>query len=90
VSGYEGLGTKYVLPKNPAKVRMVMRVDRFGLKAVGICNNVKRVKHVKYNTFRPKVSESGARISGPIPSMTTKPVWQPMTAFLDVLRDSAI
>ena len=69
---------------------MVMRVGRFGLKAVGICNNVKRVKQIKYKTFRPKVSERGARIRGPMHNMITKPVWQPITEFREVRRDSAI
>ena len=40
--------------------------------------------------FLPKVSLSGARIRGPTPSMITKPVWQPMTAFSVVSRDAAI
>jgi hypothetical protein len=47
-------------------------------------------KQLKYMTFRPKVSESGARIKGPRPSMITNPVWQPMTLPVLVCKDFAI
>jgi len=48
------------------------------------------VKHQRYIAFRPKVSDKGARIRGPIPSITTKPVWQLMTAVCVTFRDFAI
>jgi len=47
-------------------------------------------KQLRYMTFRPKVSESGARIKGPRPSIITKPVWHPITLPLEVCRDFAI
>jgi len=78
------------LPKKPATTRIVMRSGRFLLKAVGNCNSVKAVKQVKYNGFLPKVSERGARIRGPIPSIMTNPVWQAITLFRGTFRDSAI
>lgn len=47
-------------------------------------------KFVK-NTIRlPKVSDMGAWMSGPIPSMQTKPACAPRTAFWDVWNSEAI
>ena len=64
----------YVLPKKPAKVRKVMRTGKVFARAVGIWSRVNAVKQIKYSGFLPKVSLSGARISGPTPNMTTNPV----------------
>jgi hypothetical protein len=79
-----------LLPKKPAKVRKTTKVGRFGLKAVGICRRVNIAKQVKYRTFLPNVSDNGARIRGPIPSMMTKPVWQAITESVGTPRESAI
>lgn len=57
---------------------------------VGICNKVKILKQTRYSGFLPNVSESGTGINGPTPSMTTKPVWYPITPSVVVWRDSAI
>lgn len=58
--------------------------------AVGICSKVKIVKQMRYTGFLPNVSDNGARTSGPTPSITTNPVWQPMTLFFSTLKESAI
>lgn len=47
-------------------------------------------KHVRYNVRRPNVSDSGASINGPTPSMTTNPVVVPITAVVEQLRSVAI
>jgi hypothetical protein len=80
----------YILPNKPARVRRVMSTGRVFARAVGICNSVNTVKQTKYNDFFPKVSLRGASISGPIPNITTNPVWQPTTAFSEAFKDSAI
>ena len=79
-----------ILPKNPLKVRTVISPWIFGANAVGICNSANIEKQTRYSFLRPKVSERGARISGPIPSRTTKPVVAPTTTSPVVLRSSAI
>ncbi|KAG4431307.1 hypothetical protein IFR05_013204 [Cadophora sp. M221] len=43
-----------------------------------------------YNGFLPNVSDSGASINGPTPSITTKSVWHSITPSVVVWRDSAI
>lgn len=78
------------LPKKPETVRSAINTAIFGLKAVGIWRSVNTVKHERYSALRPKVSESGARTRGPMPSMMTKPVVAPMTMSVVVLRPSAI
>ena len=60
-----------ILPKNPETVLIAIMKEAFGLKAVGICNKAKQPKQLRYNILLPKVSEKGARTSGPMPSMTT-------------------
>jgi hypothetical protein len=67
-----------------------MRNAMFGASAAGIWSRVKIEKHTRYIFLRPNVSDSGARIKGPIPSMTTKPVVVPITAVVLHLRSSAI
>ena len=62
----------------------------FGLSAVGICNRVNIEKQTRYSFRRPKVSESGARINGPMPREMTKPVVAPTTVVDEVPRSSAI
>ena len=62
------------LPKKPANVRTKIKVSILGVRALGIWSRLKAVKHDKYIGRRPNVSERGASISGPIPSMITKPV----------------
>jgi hypothetical protein len=78
------------LPKKPAMLRTVMRKAMFGASAAGIWRSVKTEKQVKYMTLRPNVSESGARSSGPTPSITTNPVVVPMTAVVEHFKSSAI
>jgi len=51
---------------------------------------VNKVKQIKYSGLLPKVSLKGASMRGPIPSMITKPVWQPITSFSEAFNDSAI
>ena len=79
-----------ILPKNPLNVLTTIKLSAFGLKAVGICSNAKIEKQIKYNFLRPNVSDSGARIRGPIPSETTKPVVAPTITSPVVPRSSAI
>lgn len=62
------------LPKKPAKVRTVTRNPKLGARAVGICKRAKMVKQPRYKDFLPNVSDSGARIKGPMPNITTNPV----------------
>ena len=62
----------------------------FGLKAVGTCRIAKIEKQTRYNLLLPKVSDSGARIRGPTPRKTTKPVVAPTTALEELLRSEAI
>lgn len=69
---------------------MAMSVSTLGLKAVGIWSSVKIEKHDKYSVLRPNVSDSGARIRGPNPSITVNPVVAPMTTFIVVPKSSAI
>lgn len=78
------------LPKKPAKLLTVIKKAMFGASAVGICRRVKIVKQIRYMGRRPNVSLSGARRSGPMPNMTTKPVVVPMTAVVEQLRSFAI
>ena len=79
-----------ILPKNPLNVLNTIKLSAFGLKAVGICSNAKIEKQTKYNFLRPNVSDSGARMRGPIPRKTTKPVVAPTMISVDVPRSSAI
>ena len=83
-------GTEYVLPKKPDIVRMAIRLATFGLNAVGICKREKAEKQMRYSFRLPNVSDKGARIRGPMPRETTKPVVAPMTALGVVSRQSAI
>lgn len=69
---------------------MVINTGRLFANAVGICSSVKTVKQTRYSGFRPNVSDSGARIKGPIPSIITKPVWHPITPLGVAWRDLAI
>jgi hypothetical protein len=78
------------LPKKPEILRMVMRKAMFGASAVGICRRAKQPKHTRYRFLRPNVSDSGARTSGPMPNITTKPVVVAMTFMVVVLRSFAI
>lgn len=78
------------LPKNPLIVRIAIKDSTFGLNAVGICNKAKMEKQTR-NSFRlPNVSESGARMRGPMPRKITKPVVAPTTVVSSVLRSFAI
>ena len=79
-----------LLPKKPLSVLTVIKATTFGLKAVGICNNAKIEKHIRYNFRRPNVSLNGANIRGPMPRKTTKPVVAPTTTLSVVFRSSAI
>ena len=79
-----------LLPKRPDMVLTAINVSTLGLKAVGICSNVKTEKQTKYNFRRPKVSDKGAKINGPMPSKTTNPVVAPTTVVSVVLRYVAI
>jgi len=81
---------KVVLPKNPLTVLTAIRVSTFGLKAVGICNNANIEKQTRYSFRLPNVSDSGAKIKGPIPRKTTKPVVAPTIFSLEVPRSFAI
>jgi hypothetical protein len=78
------------LPKKPDNVLIAISVSTLGARALGICSSAKMVKQTRYSFLRPKVSLSGARNSGPMPSMTTKPVVHPMTMLLVVPKSSAI
>ena len=78
------------LPKKPLTVRTAMNASTVGLNAVGTCSTAKMEKHARYNFRRPNVSDSGARIKGPIPRKTTKPVVAPTTVVSVVLRSLAI
>ena len=69
---------------------MAINVSILGASALGICSRAKKVKHTRYSFLRPKVSLSGARIRGPIPRKTTKPVVHPITMLLVVPKSSAI
>ena len=80
----------YVLPKNQANVRRVMRTSKVFARAVGIWSKVKKVKQIRQRGFLPNVSLRGARRIGPIPNTTTNPVWQPITSFSRAFKDSAI
>lgn len=86
----QGLMDEYILPKKPLIVLTAIKVPKFGLKAVGICNIAKVEKQYKYSFRRPKVSESGANTRGPNPKKTTKPVVAPTTTSADVPRSLAI
>ena len=79
-----------LLPKKPDIVLTTTNVSTLGLRAVGICSKVKTEKQTRYNVRRPKVSDRGARINGPMPSNTTKPVVAPTTVVSVVLRSVAI
>ena len=79
-----------ILPKNPLNVLTAIKLSAFGLKAVGICSKAKIEKQAKYNFLRPNVSDSGARMRGPRPRKTTKPVVAPTMMAVDVPRSSAI
>jgi len=48
------------------------------------------VKQIRYSFLLPNVSDSGASMSGPTPSITTKPVVAPTTCVLSHWRSSAI
>ena len=61
-----------------------------GLNAVGICSSENIEKQMRYNFLLPNVSLSGARMSGPIPSITTKPVVAPTTSRLLAFKSFAI
>jgi hypothetical protein len=78
------------LPKNPLSVLMAINVSMLGARAEGICSRAKKVKQTRYSFLRPNVSLSGARNSGPMPSITTNPVVHPITMLLVVSRSSAI
>lgn len=78
------------LPKKPDNVRIAMSVWIFGLSADGICSIVNIVKQIRYSFLLPKVSDNGARNSGPMPSMITKPVVHPITVSEVVFKDLAI
>ena len=54
------------------------------------CSSVKALKQNRYKNFLPNISESGARISGPILSIATYPVWHAIPELSVVFRDSAI
>lgn len=45
---------------------------------------------MRYSFRLPNVSDRGARINGPIPSNTTKPVVVPTTTLVSVFRSCAI
>lgn len=79
-----------LLPKKPDRVRIVINVAMLGLKAVGICKRAKIEKQTVYNRRLPKVSDKGARIKGPMPRKTTKPVVAPITVSGEVCKSSAI
>ena len=79
-----------LLPKKPDIVLTAINVSTLGLKAVGICSKVKTEKQTKYNVRRPKVSDRGAKINGPMPSNTTNPVVAPTTVVSVVFRSVAI
>lgn len=79
-----------VLPKNPLIALTAIRLSTFGLSAVGICRRAKIEKQTKYSFLLPKVSDSGARMRGPRPRKTTKPVVAPTTTSLEVPRSAAI
>ncbi len=79
-----------VLPKNPLIALTAIRLSTFGLSAVGICRSAKIEKQIKYSFLLPKVSDSGARMRGPRPRKTTKPVVAPTTTSLEVPRSAAI
>lgn len=81
---------RYILPKNPDTVLTTSSVSMFGLSAVGTCKIANTEKQTRYNLLRPKVSDSGARIRGPIPKRTRNPVVAPTTALGEVLRSAAI
>ena len=78
------------LPKNPLTVLTAIKDSTFGLNAVGICSRAKIEKQARYSVRLPKVSESGARIRGPMPRKMTKPVVAPTTMLSLVLRSCAI
>lgn len=71
-------------------VLTAIKLSTFGLNAVGICNNAKIEKQVRYSFLLPNVSDSGAKINGPMPRKTTKPVVAPTTISPEVPRSSAI
>jgi len=62
----------------------VIKVAISGLKAVGICKRANIEKQTMYSRRLPKVSDKGARIKGPMPRKTTKPVVAPITFSDDV------
>lgn len=78
------------LPTAPESTLIAISVSTLGLSAVGIWSSVKTEKHDRYSVLRPKVSDKGARMRGPNPSITVKPVVAPMTTFIVVPRSSAI
>ena len=80
----------YILPKKPLIVLTAIKHATFGLRAVGTCNIAKIEKQTRYNFRRPKVSDSGARIKGPRPRKTTKPVVAPTITSGVVPRSLAI
>lgn len=79
-----------VLPKKPLIVLTAIKHATLGLNAVGICSKAKIEKHTRYSDRLPKVSDRGARTSGPIPRKTTKPVVAPTTISSVVFRSVAI
>lgn len=64
---------RYILPKKPVMVLKVINTGRDLDNAVGIWSKVNIAKQIKNRGFLPKVSDRGAKIKGPTPSMTTKP-----------------
>lgn len=81
---------KDLLPNSPLTARTAINVATFGLNAVGICRSVKTAKHTMYTLRRPNVSENGARINGPSPSMITNPVVVAMTSCSAAFKSPAI
>lgn len=61
-----------------------------GTESRRICKREKSEKQIMYNRLRPNVSDRGARIKGPMPRKTTKPVVAPITTFGAVCKSSAI
>lgn len=70
--------------------RRAINVSTFGLKAVGICRTANMEKQTRYSFRLPNVSLSGAKIKGPMPRKTTKPVVAPTTTLSVVWRSAEI
>jgi hypothetical protein len=77
------------LPKKPANVRKTMKEAMFGDSAVAAWNVVNKTRLTRKRGRRPKVSDMGARSSGPIPSMQTNPVCPTSTSCAVVPNSSA-